>query len=232
MCARVYRASAELLTHTEPAVLWTPSTPASLAWEGFIQRSGRNVGGQALKGQSGGGRQEPLPHTCFCERADCSVKATETKFRRLCWARRPTTGRWDSNGLPFPSSLTCVTSVSAMSVGCLSCLLRFQGALTARWTSPAGKVSEAQAVGGRGPRAPVFNECLLDRGCGSLPCMSLPGTQHGAIGAEARGSRGPQGHAGRQGRSWTRAGLAPSLAPWQGPGRLRKLGVSPRGSRH
>ena len=82
MCARVYRASAELLTHTEPAVLWTPSTPASLAWEGFIQRSGRNVGGQALKGQSGGGRQEPLPHTCFCERADCSVKSYRDQVQK------------------------------------------------------------------------------------------------------------------------------------------------------
>ena len=198
-CVHVNRASAELLTHVEPAALWTPSTPARLAREGFIQRSGRNVGGQALKGQSGGGRQEPLPHTCFCERADCSVKATETKFRSLCWARHRKTGRWDSNGLPFPSPLTRVASVSAMSVGCLSCLLRFQGSLTARWTGPAGKFSGAQAVGGRGPGHQCLTSACLT-GARQPPRDPARGSRR-AVGAEAPGGRGPQDHAGGRGRS-------------------------------
>lgn len=50
MCACVNRASTELLTHVELAVLWAPSTWARLAWEGFIQRSGQNMGWTGFEG--------------------------------------------------------------------------------------------------------------------------------------------------------------------------------------
>lgn len=66
----------------------------------------------------------------------------------------------------------------------------------------------------------MFAECLLKRSCGSLSCTSLPGTQHGEVRAGARAAATPKSTADGRVRSWAQAGLSPSLAPRQGPGRL------------
>lgn len=105
-------------------------------------------------------------------------------------ARHQTTGRWDSNGLPFPSSLTRVVSVSAMSVVASVACYSSRGHRSLDEPTWEGLGSTGHGGDG-GPGAPVCAECLLWRTCGCLSCTSLPRTQHREVRAEARGSHDP-----------------------------------------
>lgn len=109
--------------------------------------------------------------------------------------------------------------------GVLELLAKVPG-VTDHRTSPAGKVSGAPAVGGRGPRAPVFNECLLDRGCGSLsslgPSTGRSEQKRGAAAAPKATRAG--GAAAGLGQVWL-----PAWPLGRAPGGSRSRGSAPGG---
>lgn len=107
----MYGASAELLSHVEPTVLWGPLYPGGLHPEKRPKRGMDRLQRDSPRRRTG------APFTdAFCKHANRSVKATKTKLRSLSLLG-PASDDWalGFQRTPFPSSLARVSSASAVS---------------------------------------------------------------------------------------------------------------------